>query len=273
MSSSEIESEINSTFKGKCPLCHDKATFTVAKKSRFDSPRFYCSQCEAVWEYWADWEKKSRMRGARLLDAGKSAIGEEYQGKFLDTSTWLSFMEKKIVEPEKSTAPVEPTSEPKVKVQPIIKEMSSVGVRTRATKSGIYKAPISGSYSTGCPYCGNINSLKLSHSVNAVTCPNQYCSREWHLGEFKTALATVIRFEKNEARSGGTNWVVKLGSSEGEYMLKFWTLAPVELRPEDVVTISYTKNKGGLFTKRWSGDWDFKPKIIVNHTFDEGWRL
>lgn len=85
----KVESEeVNSKFKGQCPLCGSKATFQVVKKGMLKPLTFSCPNCKAVWEYWEDWDKPPTMKGACLLEVGDSGRGLKLLGAYLTTAFW-----------------------------------------------------------------------------------------------------------------------------------------------------------------------------------------
>ena len=135
------------------------------------------------------------------------------------------------------------------------------------------QAPTEGEYQVGCPYCKKIFWAKLSSKWSEVKCILN-CDKKWHEGAFRVLLATVVRKDRRGlGRNLGAMWSIRLLSSQGEELTEFRSMSQLILKQKDVLTISYGKKSKGIFKKEWTGEWDSRPKVLVNNTIKHGWAI
>jgi len=131
-----------------------------------------------------------------------------------------------------------------------------------------------GEHGVGCPYCNSMYSATLSGTLTQVEC--SYCKgrKQWHEGLFRATLATVRSKKKRSIRRGGPYlWTLRVVTDEGEKLIELATSTSINIASRDIVTLSYPKCSRGIVRKKWDGTWKAMPKVLVNNTLHQSWKL
>jgi hypothetical protein len=127
-------------------------------------------------------------------------------------------------------------------------------------------------FQVGCPYCERLFRMELSDKWSEVTCSNLDCNKKWHEGVFRVLLAMVTSKDRRGlGRGRRAKWSIRLLTPQDEELIEFRSMSRLVLKQKDVLTISYRKTSKGIFKKKWTGEWDSRPRMLVNNTIKHGW--
>jgi hypothetical protein len=132
------------------------------------------------------------------------------------------------------------------------------------------------SRNAACPYCGNVlNEVQMPFGLTEGECGNARCQKGWHGGVFSVLCFTVVsRDKRGLGKNAGVMWTIRYKTNGDEGAIGFRTRdRSILLKRKDVLLLSFKKKSKGIFSKKWTGNWDKKPSKLVNMNLASMWNV
>ncbi len=127
-----------------------------------------------------------------------------------------------------------------------------------------------------CPYCGNVlHEVQIPFGLTERECGNTKCRGGWHGGVFNVQCFTVVsRDKRGLGKNRGVMWNIRYKTNGDEGAIGFKTNnRSILLKRKDVLLLSIKKQSKGIFSKKWTCDWDRQPSRLVNIIIDSMWYI